>query len=70
MSRTTNRFAYTSYGYHNSALTSACTLGFAGQRLDALINGYPLGNGYRIFSPALARFLSPDSFQPIWRKHT
>ncbi|WP_082432347.1 RHS repeat-associated core domain-containing protein [Pseudomonas sp. NBRC 111124] len=43
------------------------TLAFHGQRRDPLSGSYPLGNGYRHYSPTLMRFLSPDSLSPFDR---
>ncbi|MEN5037224.1 RHS repeat-associated core domain-containing protein [Pseudomonas sp. TWI929] len=43
------------------------TLAFCGQRRDPLSGNYPLGNGYRHYSPASMRFLSPDSLSPFAR---
>ena len=35
--------------------------GFNGERTDTLNGCYPLGNGYRAYSPLLSRFCCPDS---------
>ena len=40
-------------------------LGFNGERIDPVLGGYHLGNGYRLYSPALRRFISPDSMSPF-----
>lgn len=39
--------------------------GFNGERVDPLTRATHLGNGYRTYSPALRRFLSPDSESPF-----
>jgi len=39
--------------------------GFNGQPREALTGWYFLGNGVRIYSPALMRFLSPDRLSPF-----
>lgn len=38
---------------------------FTGQRKDQIIEGYHLGDGYRVYRPALMRFMSPDSLSPF-----
>ncbi|WP_154914348.1 RHS repeat-associated core domain-containing protein, partial [Pseudomonas fluorescens] len=40
-------------------------LGFNGERIDPVLGGYHLGNGYRLYSPGLRRFTSPDSMTPF-----
>ncbi|VVN47780.1 RHS repeat-associated core domain-containing protein [Pseudomonas fluorescens] len=40
-------------------------LGFNGERIDPVLGGYHLGNGYRLYSPTLRRFTSPDSMSPF-----
>lgn len=40
-------------------------LGFAGQRLDKVSGCYPLGNGYRFYSPLLTRFIQADALSPF-----
>ena len=40
-------------------------LGFNGERIDPVLGGYHLGNGYRLYSPSLRRFTSPDSLSPF-----
>lgn len=56
--------AYTVYGYQGQ--TSGRTwLGYTGQYLDRRLQGYPLGAGYRYYSPALMRFVSSDVHSPF-----
>ncbi|WP_054884148.1 RHS repeat-associated core domain-containing protein [Pseudomonas sp. NBRC 111130] len=40
-------------------------LRFAGQWFDPVVRGYLLGHGHRLYSPAIMRFLSPDSLSPF-----
>ncbi|WP_256365326.1 RHS repeat-associated core domain-containing protein [Pseudomonas sp. PDM25] len=40
-------------------------LGFNGERIDPVLGGYHLGNGYRLYNPALRRFTSPDNMSPF-----
>ena len=39
-------------------------LDFNGERIDPVLGGYHLGNGYRLYSPTLRRFTSPDTAEP------
>lgn len=55
--------AYAPYGFREPS--SASALGFSGQLLDHSTGRYPLGNGLRMYSPALMRFQSPDSLSPF-----
>jgi len=57
--------AYNAYGHSKNAHSTASLLGFTGQRYDDLTHCYLLGNGYRAYSPTLARFLSADSLSPF-----
>ncbi|HBK50892.1 RHS repeat-associated core domain-containing protein [Pseudomonas putida] len=40
-------------------------LRFVGQWFDPVVQGYLLGNGHRLYSPAIMRFLSPDRLSPF-----
>ncbi|MGC9458579.1 RHS repeat-associated core domain-containing protein, partial [Vibrio genomosp. F10] len=42
-------------------------LGFNGVRQDPATKLYPLGNGYRMYSPTLMRFNAQDSLSPFGR---
>ena len=42
-------------------------LGFNGHYLDPLLEAYLLGNGHRLYSPALMRFTAPDGLSPFGR---
>ncbi len=55
---------YSPYGHFEMG-SSKALIAFNGQRLDLLIKGYALGNGYRIYRPNLRRFCSPDTFSPF-----
>lgn len=54
---------YTCYGFAKGVTH----LGYAGEKRDPWTECYVLGNGYRMFSPVLMRFLSPDSYSPFTR---
>lgn len=55
--------AYSPYGALSTAVGPE--LGFCGQHRDRLTQNYPLGNGYRFYSPTMMRFYSPDSISPF-----
>ncbi|EPF2929912.1 RHS repeat-associated core domain-containing protein [Vibrio navarrensis] len=40
-------------------------MGYNGQRQDVVTHLYPLGNGYRAYSPSLMRFHAQDSLSPF-----
>jgi RHS repeat-associated protein len=54
--------AFTAYGFRKR---HASRVSFNGQRYDLMTGCYPLGHGYRSFSPVLMRFLSPDALSPF-----
>lgn len=54
---------YTPYGHRGRF--EASHMGFNGQWLDCPTAGYLLGNGHRLYKPALMRFVSPDSLSPF-----
>ncbi|WP_426149480.1 RHS repeat domain-containing protein [Pseudomonas sp. DC3000-4b1] len=54
---------YDAYGQASPGLQGG--RGFNGERRDALLAGYPLGQGYRIYFPHLGRFNAPDSESPF-----
>lgn len=56
--------AYGPFGYHCSDDDQAIS-GFNGQLREPTLHGYLLGNGYRVFSPMLGRFISPDTSSPF-----
>lgn len=56
--------AYTPYGYTR---TGKGQIGFNGEFRDPFCGFYQLGNGYRIYSPTLGRFYSPDNLSPLGR---
>ncbi|PSV20626.1 RHS repeat-associated core domain-containing protein [Photobacterium leiognathi subsp. mandapamensis] len=41
------------------------SLGFNGEWLDPILQGYHLGKGYRVYQPKLMRFNAPDSLAPF-----
>lgn len=58
-------FRYTPYGSFGRNAVHPLHTGFNGQRLDEVTDCYPLGNGYRNYSPGIRRFASPDSLSPF-----
>ncbi len=56
---------YSPYGFRNTKTHPVGTLGFTGEYLSAELECYALGNGHRIYSPRLMRFISPDSWSPF-----
>lgn len=54
---------YTAYGYVWRASRPQLQLGFSGQLLFGVF--YFLGNGHRVYSTCLMRFISPDSLSPF-----
>ena len=56
--------AYAPYGHlaEDAAVTS---LGFNGQWREPSLEGYLMGNGYRLYQPRLMRFYSPDRQSPF-----
>jgi RHS repeat-associated protein len=55
---------YDPYGHSSLDLTQA-SLAYNGQARLSMVGMYFLGNGYRCYSPALKRFISPDSWSPF-----
>lgn len=60
-----NRVAYTPYGFQSAQRRVGSSLGFNGERPEALTGCYHLGNGHRIYNPILMRFYSPDRLSPF-----
>lgn len=60
------RQPYDPYGFFSSAQDQAL-LGYNGQIRLEMTALYPLGNGYRNYSPVLRRFQSTDSWSPFGR---
>jgi len=56
-------YAHNPYGF--CANQGRASLGFNGEYLDAFMSAYFLGNGYRVYSPVLMRFVSPDRYSPF-----
>ncbi|EKF9160636.1 RHS repeat-associated core domain-containing protein [Vibrio cholerae] len=48
-----------------SMTVSHSHLGFNGEWLDPVLEGYHLGQGYRVYQPKLMRFNAPDSLAPF-----
>ena len=57
--------AYGPYGETPSNQSTPSALGYNGQRKSSLLDGYQLGNGYRLYQPSLRRFTAPDSESPF-----
>ncbi|MDR6433174.1 RHS repeat-associated core domain-containing protein [Brucella pseudogrignonensis] len=57
--------AYSPYGETPSDQKTPSAIGYNGQRKSDLLDGYHLGNGYRLYQPSLRRFTSPDSMSPF-----
>jgi RHS repeat-associated protein len=55
---------YSAYGYLGGRARTG-RLGYTGQLLDGVVEGYLLGNGHRLYSPFLMRFNSPDALSPF-----
>ncbi|MFB4394415.1 MULTISPECIES: RHS repeat-associated core domain-containing protein [unclassified Pseudomonas] len=53
---------FTPYGYQATPQT---LLGFNGALRESAGGNYVLGNGYRLYRPALMRFLGPDKLSPF-----
>jgi RHS repeat-associated protein len=53
--------SYTPYGLG----ADSTSIGFSGQWRDPITGWYHLGNGYRVYNPALQRFHSPDPWSPF-----
>lgn len=60
-----NRLAYTAYGSQSGQRTAGSHLGFNGQLRERPTGWYHLGNGHRVYNPALMRFHSPDRLSPF-----
>ncbi|MFJ4432969.1 RHS repeat-associated core domain-containing protein [Pseudomonas sp. NPDC089395] len=65
--RSATFLAYTPYGHFQDAHVNQQLLGFNGEVLEKRSGTYLLGNGYRPYSPAVMRFLAPDSWSPFGR---
>jgi RHS repeat-associated protein len=69
MSRKTNALlftrTYSPYGYRPFTVCQDPLLAFGGGFYDSATEGYPLGNGRRVFSPVRMRFNSPDALSPF-----
>lgn len=61
---TTQARAYTVYGHSRNG-SPTILIGFNGQALDPLLQGYFLGNGVRLYCCSLMRFTTPDSLSPF-----
>ena len=53
------------YGAEPAVNAGTFPLGYTGQRIDPLTGDYPMGNGYRHYSPGMRCFRSQDSWSPF-----
>lgn len=60
-----NAIAYTPYGDSPTGGDSPSQLRFNGALRESMSGCYSLGNGYRMYSPVLMRFLRPDMESPF-----
>ena len=56
---------YGAYGETSAQTALASTLGYNGERREAGLDAYLLGQGYRVYLPGLRRFNAPDSASPF-----
>lgn len=63
----TSHINYNAYGYSTTLNHRPYAPGFNGAHFNVHTHCYHLGNGYRAYSPALARFTSPDFLSPFGR---
>ena len=56
---------YSAYGHRAQDASVSSQLGYNGERREGQTGWYLLGNGYRVYSPGLMRFHSPDSWSPF-----
>jgi RHS repeat-associated protein len=57
--------AHDAYGHRAATDELATVMGFNGQLREAATGWYHLGNGHRVYNPALRRFHSPDRLSPF-----
>lgn len=57
--------AYTPFGYSHMLQPVRSQTAFNGETLESVGHRYPLGLGYRSYSPVLGRFHSPDDWSPF-----
>lgn len=58
-------FAYSPFGWKPSGGPADARVGFNGQRFEPATGGYLLGDGHRLYNPALMRFTRPDALSPF-----
>jgi len=56
---------YSAYGYSTGVSSAQILLGFNAEPIDTSTGYYSLGNGYRLYSPVIMRFVAPDSWSPF-----
>lgn len=57
--------AHDAYGHRAAMGELPTAMGFNGQLREAATGWYHLGNGHRVYNPALRRFHSPDQLSPF-----
>jgi len=57
--------SYTPYGFLKSLAPSEPRWAYTGEQPDISSQCYHLGNGHRVYNPALMRFQSPDTMSPF-----
>ena len=58
-------YAYTPYGYSELVSGKPFLSLYNGEWIDKITGNYPLGNGHRVYNPALMKFQSPDILSPF-----
>ena len=58
-------YPYTVFGYRPTALNEHSWIGYNGQPIDLPTGCYYLGNGTRLYNPAVRRFYTPDRKSPF-----
>jgi RHS repeat-associated protein len=65
MSESLTSIAYSPFGQDNLPEDSLLISRFTGERQIPMAGGYLLGNGYRVYNPAMMRFYRPDALAPF-----
>lgn len=63
----TSPINYDVHGYSTILIQIPCSSGFNGECFDVHTHCYHLGQGHRVYSPALKRFTRPDFLSPFGR---
>lgn len=57
--------SYSAYGHNPDLPSKQTACAFNGEFFEGSSSAYPLGQGYRLFSPSLMRFLAADNLSPF-----